>query len=268
MILDEIVAAKKRDLDKARAELPLPELEKRIERQRPPLDFARALRADGVSLIAEVKKASPSKGLLCPDFDHVQLARTYASAGATAISVLTEVNYFQGSLDYLANIREDLGEDGVPLLRKDFIFDQYQIHESRAFGADAVLLIVAILGDRELRSMLALTTELGMECLVEVHDDTEMERAVSSGAQVIGINNRNLHTFTVDIGTTERLRPLAPRDRVLVSESGVSRREDIERLAICGVDAVLIGEALVTAGDTAARLAELLAPRPGVGERK
>lgn len=268
MILDEIVAAKRRDLEKARAGLSLPELEKRIRQRRPPLDFAGALRADGVSIIAEVKKASPSKGLLCPGFDHLRLARTYASGGAAAISVLTEVSYFQGSLDYLAGISDDLGESGVPLLRKDFLFDPYQVYESRAFGADAVLLIVAILADRELESLLALARELGMECLVEVHDDTEMERAVNSGARIIGINNRDLHTFAVDIGTTERLRPLAPRDRVVVSESGVSRREDIDRLAMCGVDAVLIGEALVTAGDTAARLAVLLAPRSGMRKGK
>jgi len=268
MILDDIVADKRRDLVKAKVEFPLSALKRRIERQRAPLDFAGALRADDVSIIAEVKKASPSKGLLCPDFDHIRLAQTYASGGAAAISVLTEVNYFQGSLDYLAEIRHALGEEGVPLLRKDFLFDPYQVCEARAFGADALLLIVAILSDAELRDLLALARELGIECLVEVHDDSEMERAISNGAQVIGINNRDLHTFTVDIGTSERLRAQVPRDRVVVSESGISRREDIKRLAACGVDAVLIGEALVTADDTAARLAELLGVSPGVREGK
>jgi len=258
MILEEIVTAKRQELKQTQAEFPLPELKKCISCQTRPLDFAAALRGDGVSVIAEVKKASPSKGLLCPDFDPVRLAKTYAEGGASAISVLTEVNYFQGKLRYLSDIRGVLGLEKIPLLRKDFLFDAYQIYESRAFGADAVLLIAAILTDEELESLLSLANKLGMQCLVEIHDQDELERAIQSGARIIGINNRNLHTFEVDIATTEQLCPLVPRDRITVSESGISGRKDIQRLQKGGVDAVLIGEALVTASDVAAKLKELI----------
>ncbi len=258
MILDEIVAAKRRELVRSQAELPLPELEKRILQQAPALDFDRALRGDGVRVIAEVKKASPSKGLLCPNFDPVRLAKTYADSGASAISVLTEANYFQGSLRHLADIKEISGLEGIPLLRKDFLFDVYQIYESRAFGADAVLLITAILTDKELQNFLSLAHELEMQCLIEVHNHPELERALQSGAKIIGINNRNLHTFDVDITTTERLCPLIPRDRIIVSESGIRERKDVQRLRQWGVDAVLVGEVLVTASDVAAKLRELI----------
>jgi indole-3-glycerol phosphate synthase len=261
MILDDIVAAKKVGLEQDRAEVPLPELERRIDGQRAPLDFAGALRTSDVGVIGEIKKASPSKGLLCPDFDPVRLAGAYTAGGAAAISVLTEANYFQGTLNYLTDIRKAQGLEKMPLLRKDFLFDPYQVYESRAFGTDAILLIVAILGDRELEEMIALASRLGMACLVEVHDRAELEMAVSSGANVIGINNRDLRTFEVDIATTERLCPLIPPNRVIVSESGISRREDIDRLRACGVNAVLVGEALVTAGDAAAKLMELVGPR-------
>ena len=258
MILEEIVATKHQELVRSQAELPLPELEKRILQQAPALDFGRALRGEGVCVIAEVKKASPSKGLLCPNFDPVGLAKTYADSGASAISVLTEANYFQGSLRYLADIKETPGLEGIPLLRKDFLFDVYQIYESRAFGADAVLLITAILTDKELQDFLSLAHELGMQCLVEVHDRAELERVTQSSAKIIGINNRNLHTFAVDITTTERLISLVPRDRIVVSESGIRGREDVQRLREWGVDAILVGEALVTAEDVAAKLRELI----------
>jgi len=255
MILEEIVAAKRQELVRSQAELPLPELEKRILQQAPALDFGKALRGEGVSVIAEVKKASPSKGLLCPNFDPVALAQTYAASGASAVSVLTEADYFQGSLKDLASIKQKVQ---IPLLRKDFLFDVYQIYESRAFGADAVLLITTILTDKELQKFLSLAHELGMQCLVEVHDRPELERALQSGAKIIGINNRNLHTFSVDITTTERLIPLVPRDRIVVSESGIRGREDVQRLREWGVDAILVGEALVTAEDVAAKLRELI----------
>jgi indole-3-glycerol phosphate synthase len=258
MILDDIVANKRKELIRAKVEIPLHELEVRIAQGTVPLDFAGALRVEGVSIIAEVKKASPSKGLLCPDFDPVGLAKAYAEGGAAAISVLTEVNYFQGSLSHLAQIRELTELEGIPLLRKDFIFDLYQVYEARASGADAILLIAAILEDRELEMMIALARKLGMQCLVEVHDDAELARVLRSSAQIIGINNRDLRTFEVDINTTRRLRPLIPPDRVIVSESGVSRREDIERLRDWHVNAALIGEALVTADDVVARLRGLL----------
>ena len=258
MILEEIIAAKHRELARSQAELPLTELKQRVAQRKPPLDFAKALRGDGVRIIAEVKKASPSKGTLCANFNPVELAKIYANNGAAAISVLTEVDYFQGSLSFLSDIKEELGVAGVPLLRKDFLFCPYQIYESRAFGADAILLIVGILKNNELENLISLAHELGMQCLVEVHDRAELERAVQSGARIIGINNRNLHTFEVDITVTEQLCPSIPGDCVIVSESGIRERKDIERLEKSGVNAVLIGEALVTASDVAAKLKELV----------
>jgi len=258
MILDDIVADKRKELAQAKVEIPLRELEVRIYQQNAPLDFGGVLCSDGVSIIAEVKKASPSKGLLCPDFEPVGLARAYAEGGAAAISVLTEVSYFQGSLDYLLQIRGALGAARVPLLRKDFIFDPYQVYEARAYGADAILLIAAILEDSQLEGLIALASELGMQSLVEVHDDTELARVLNGSAGIIGINNRDLRTFEVDIHTTERLRSLIPLERIVVSESGISRREDIDRLREWDVNAALIGEALVTADDVIARLRELV----------
>ena len=261
MILDEIVAAKRRELARSQAELPLPKLEKRILQREPPLDFARALKAEKVQVIAEVKKASPSKGVLCPDFNPVELAKAYAGGGAAAISVLTEVDHFQGSLRYLADIRQTPGIEGIPLLRKDFLFCPYQIYEARAFGADAILLIAAIINDEELKNLSFLAQELGMQCLVEVHDRIELESAIQSGARIIGINNRNLRTFTLDISITEQLCSLVPRECVIVSESGIRGREDMDRLGNSGVDAVLIGEVLVTAKNVAEMLRELIRPK-------
>ena len=258
MILDDIVVAKRLELERSRQERLLSVLKERINEKPPALNLAAALRGSGVRVIAEVKKASPSKGLLCPDFNPLELAKTYAANGAAAISVLTEVDYFQGSLSYLSDIKSTPGLEHIPLLRKDFLFSPYQIYESRAFSADALLLIVAILTDTELAFLISLAHELGMQCLVEVHDHTELARALQSGAKIIGINNRNLRTFDVDIATTERLCPLIHSDRIIVSESGIKNRQDIDRLQTCGVNAVLIGEALVTADDVAARLRELV----------
>jgi indole-3-glycerol phosphate synthase len=183
------------------------------------------------------------------------LARTYAEGAAAAISVLTEEDYFMGSIDCLAAIKEVVG---LPLLRKDFIFDPYQIYESRAYGADALLLITAILGQEQLKEMISLSRRLGLGCLVEVHDENEVERAVLSGAEIIGINNRDLNSLAVDINTTRRLRSLVPEEKVLVSESGIKSRRDVERLGRWRVDAVLVGEALVTASDIRAKMKELL----------
>ena len=258
MILDEIVAAKRRELARAKEELPLSELEKRISQRKPALDFASALRGDSIRIIAEIKKSSPSKGLLCPSFDPLNLAKAYAEGGAAAISVLTEMNYFQGALTHLLDIKQTPGLDNIPLLRKDFLFAPYQVYESRAFGADAVLLIAAILTDEELEFLISLAHGLGMQCLVEVHDHPELERVLRSSARIIGINNRDLRTFDVDITTTERLSPLIPEDRTIVSESGIRERKDIQRLKQCGVDAVLIGETLLTASDVATKLRELI----------
>jgi indole-3-glycerol phosphate synthase len=254
-MLDRIIAEKREEVTQRKRSLPFSALKERIAQSRAPLDFAAAINGDSTRLIAEVKRASPSRGVLCPDFDPVALAKSYAQAGAAAISVLTETNYFQGSIDHLVAIREAVN---LPLLRKDFIFDPYQIYESRAYGADALLLIVAILSQEQLEELVSLSRSLGLRCLVEVHKESEVERALISGAEIIGINNRDLTTFVVDINTTKRLRPLIPQGRIVVSESGVSRRGDVEKLKEWGVNAVLVGEALVTADDIPARIKELI----------
>ncbi len=258
MILDEIAAATRRQLEQIKRAVPLDKLKKQAKGQPPPRDLASSLRGEGIKLIAEVKKASPSRGVIRADFSPVQIARTYAENGAAAISVLTETGYFQGSLNHLKNIREALAEKCPPLLRKDFILDPYQIYQSRAYGADSLLLIVAILTPEKLKTLLNLSHELGMSCLVEVHHEAELETALKSGARIIGINNRDLTTFKVDLTTTERLRPLIPVDRIVVSESGIKTRGDIARLKLLGVNAVLIGEALMSAPDIAASMKELL----------
>jgi indole-3-glycerol phosphate synthase len=256
MILDSIVANKMDELERQQEAVPLAELKAAIKHIPPPLGFAKALSQNDLCLIAEVKKASPSRGVLCATLDPGQLADTYASAGAGAISVLTESRYFQGSRDNLEAIRSRL--PAMPLLRKDFILKTYQIFESRAWGADALLLITAILNDTELRELLSLSHELGMQCLVEVHDEAELERALACQAKIIGINNRNLKTMSVDLAVTQRLRPLIPPNRIVVSESGIKEPADIQKLREWKVDAVLVGEALVTAGDVKARIKELL----------
>jgi len=235
--------------------MPLSFLEERIAHRKAPLDFALALDGDHTRLIAEVKRSSPSRGVLCPDFNPVELAKSYAQGGAAAISVLTEANYFEGSIDYLAAIREEVR---LSLLRKDFIFDPYQVYESSAYGADALLLIVAILSQEQLDELLWLSHSLGLRCLVEVHSQDEVERALLSQAEIIGINNRDLNTFTVDINTTHRLLPLIPRQRIVISESGISSRSDVEKLKEWGVNAVLVGEALVTASDVQTKMRELI----------
>jgi indole-3-glycerol phosphate synthase len=259
VLLDEIVAATRLTLAARRALIPLEGLKRRIGALSPPLDFAAALRGPGVSIIAEVKKASPSKGVLKADFNPVAIARAYARGGAAGISVLTEERYFQGSLNYLESIVNDLGPNRPPLLRKDFIVDDYQVFEARAYGADAVLLIAAILSPPELRTLLDVTHRLGMVALVEAHDEIEVSVAVNSGAGIIGINNRDLKTFKIDLKTTGRLRGFIPDDRVVVSESGISNLEDIKYLKGLDVDAALIGEALVTAPNIDGKLKELMA---------
>lgn len=254
-MLNEIIAEKRKELEQRKKSLPLSALKERLARRKAPLDFASTLRGDGTRLIAEVKRASPSRGLLSPDFNPVALAKTYAQCGAVAISVLTEANYFQGSLDHLAAIRNEVK---LPLLRKDFIFDPYQIYESAVYRADALLLIVAMLTQEQLQKLLSLSQSLGLGCLVEVHNENEVEKALRSDAKIIGINHRDLNTFEVDIETTRRLRPLIPSDRVVVSESGISSREDVAKLKGWGVNAVLVGEALVTARDIPAKMRELI----------
>ncbi|MFC2004707.1 indole-3-glycerol phosphate synthase TrpC [Chloroflexota bacterium] len=258
MILDRIVADNLMELEARKRALPLSGLQKEALRQSPPLDFASALRGERVQLIAEVKRASPSRGLIRSDFDPVEIAKTYAGNGASAISVLTEAKYFQGSLNYLKEIKSALADKKLPILRKDFLSDPYQIYESRAYGADALLLIVAILNTEKLEKLLQLSHELNMSCLVEVHNEAELEIALGSQARIIGINNRDLSTFEVDLTTTARLRPLVPQDRIVVSESGIKDRSDMEKLGQWGVDAVLIGESLMVAPDIASKMEELL----------
>ena len=256
-ILDKIVAVKWEDLARAKAEMPRAEVEARALGQTAPKSLNRFLQGEGVSLITEVKKASPSRGLLAPNFDAVALARTYAENGASAISVLTETLHFQGRLEFLAAIKDDLGAGCPPLLRKDFIFDEYQLWEARAWGADAILLIASILDEREMSSLIAEARELGMDALVETHTEAEVAMALSAGASLIGINNRDLATFEVDLETTRRLRPLVPADVPVVAESGIFTRDDVAMVAGWGVDAVLVGEGLVKAGDVGAKVREL-----------
>lgn len=258
MFLEEIVHRSQEELKARKKRLPLADVRRLAKAQPPPLDLAKALRGDSVRLIAEVKKASPSRGVIREDFNPVAIAGTYTAGGAAAISVLTEEHYFQGSLVYLKDIRNALGVNRPPLLRKDFIFDPYQVYESLAYGADSLLLIAAILTPEMLVALCALSHELGLSCLVEVHNESDLETALESGAGIIGINNRDLNTFTVDLATTGRLRPLIPADRIVISESGIGNRDDIDNLSRLGVDAVLIGEALMAAPDIAAKMKELL----------
>jgi len=257
LILDRIVADNLEELESRKRRFPLKEWQRVALEQPRPLDFASALRGNHIKLIAEVKRASPSQGIIRPDFNPVEIAQTYADNGAAAISVLTEAKYFQGSLDHLRDIRKALG-DRLPLLRKDFILDPYQVYESRAYGADSLLLIVAILTPGKLEALLGLSHELGMSCLVEVHNEAELEITLNSGAKVIGINNRDLSTFDVDLTTTKRLRLLIPQGRIVVSESGIKNRSDMEKMKRWGVDAVLVGESLLTAPDIRAKMKELL----------
>jgi indole-3-glycerol phosphate synthase len=257
MILDRIVVDNRQQLEDKKRRLPVAELRRLASEQPPALDLAAVLQGNGVKLIAEIKKASPSRGVIRPDFDPVEIAKIYAGNGAAAISVLTETLHFQGSLDHLRNIRKALANK-LPLLRKDFIVDPYQVYESRAYGADSLLLIVALLKSERLQELLQLSHELNMSCLVEVHNEAEVEIALNSQAKIIGINNRDLNTFNVDMTTTARLRPLIPPDRILVSESGIKERKDIEKLSRLGIDAVLIGESLMSAPDIAARMIDLL----------
>lgn len=261
MILDEIVAHKRQTLLVQKERAPLGQLQGLVSAQAPPLSFATALRSPGVSLIAEVKRASPSKGLFAADLDPLRQAELYVAGGATAISVLTDRRFFRGSLQDLAQVKESVtvANAPVPVLRKDFIIDPYQIYESRAHGADALLLIVAILSQTLLTELLALTHDLEMNALVEVHTQAELERVLPLTPPVIGINNRNLEDFSVDINTFGRLRSLLPRNLVAVAESGVHSRADLRQLREMGADAVLIGEALVTAPDVLVKVQDFVA---------
>ena len=263
-ILDTIVEEKQREVARLpQRSLSGADLKAALEARGGWRDFAGAPRkpkSGQVALIAEVKKASPSAGVIRPDFDPVRIAREYEAAGASCLSVLTDQKFFQGSLEYLKPIR---GAVGLPLLRKDFIIDERQILEAIEWGADAVLLIVAILSDTQLKHLHALATEAGLAALVEVHDETELDRALSTGAELIGVNNRDLRTFKVDLATTERLAARlrsSPRNppSLLVAESGIRTRADVERLVKCGAQALLVGESLMKHADIGAKVRELL----------
>jgi len=257
MILDRILANKYGEVAQRRISLPIEQLRERALAHPPPREFIGALKQAGrPALIAECKKASPSKGLLRPEYDPVQLARTYAENGAAALSVLTDEKFFQGSLSDLSAAREAAG---LPALRKDFIVDGYQIYEACAAGADAVLLIVAALQLGQLQELHGQINELGMTALVEVHDEAELETALKIGPKLIGVNNRNLHDFNVDLQTTARLRKNVPTNITLVAESGIHTTDDVARVRDMGVDAILVGEALVTASDVGAKVRELAA---------
>lgn len=255
MILDDIVTARREDVARAKRTAPLAVLEASPRYGEPRRGFAAALRAKTPAVIAEVKRASPSRGVIRADFDALAVARSYAGAGAAAISVLTEERFFQGRPDYLGAIRDAVA---VPLLRKDFIFDAYQLAEARAWGADAALLIVAILDAAQLVDLHAAATELGLDVLVEAHTADEVERAVATGATLIGVNNRDLKTFVTRLETAERLRPLIPATTLTVAESGIERPADIARLRAAGYDAFLVGESLMRAPDPGAALKALL----------
>ena len=244
-VLSQIMAWKRQEVPTQMQELPLAQVKAFALLAPPPLDFAAALTADkGASLIAEVKRASPSKGLIAREWDPPLIAETYARNGAAAISCLTDGRFFQGELSYLTDIKERLRAINlpVPVLRKEFIYHEYQVYEARMAGADALLLITGVLSDNDLRTLLALTLELGMAALVEVHDEGETERALRAGATIIGVNNRNLKTFEVDITTTARLRPLIPAGVLLVGESGIRTEDDARAMADMGCDAILVGE--------------------------
>ena len=256
-ILDKILDAKRGELERAKRETPLSELQERVKAAPFPLNLSGALWGETVRLIAEVKKASPSKGVIVADYDPAAIAAEYAANGAAAISVLTEVDHFQGSLADLAAVKAVVGPQGLPVLRKDFIFDPYQLFEARAAGADAVLLIVAALSGGQLRELLAAAQTIWLQALVEVHDEAELETALGAGAEIIGVNHRDLRTFEVDLSLSLRLRPLVPSGRLLVAESGIADAADVRRLKGAGFDGILVGEALLTAKDRAAKVREL-----------
>lgn len=246
MILDEIVADKRIEIAKRRTRVSLAEFRARAESLDSVKDFAGALSGNAVALIAEIKSASPSQGEIRAQVHPVQIAKAFEANGASAISVLTDRKYFHGDLNSLKGAR--VGSD-LPLLRKDFIVDEYQVFESRALQADALLLIVRVLDDSQLRDLLLLTESLGMSGLVEIHDEYELDRAMKAGPNIVGINNRNLDDFTVNLATTERLAPLIPAGITRVCESGIRSRLDVERAAAAGADAVLVGEALMRSLD-------------------
>ena len=255
-ILDQLAEHARQRVEAAKQPLPLAEIKRQaLSLPKGDFRFEKALAKPGLAFICECKKASPSKGLIAPEFPYLQIAREYEAAGADAISVLTEPKWFIGSDAYLKEITSAVSP---PCLRKDFTVDAYMIYEAKLLGASAVLLICAILNDAQLKEYLAICEDLGLSALVEAHDDAEVDRALAAGARILGVNNRNLKTFTVDTENSRRLRARIPQDVLFVSESGVKTAEDVARLAAIGAAAVLIGEPLMRAPDKTAKLRELI----------
>ncbi len=257
MILDTILDRKRMEIQELLSRFDITETAREVAKLPPARDFKQAIhRAGGVALIAEIKKKSPSKGILCESFDHLRLARVYRDNGAAAVSVLTDAPFFGGRPEYLTEVRQEID---LPLLRKDFIIHPVQLYQSRLLGADAVLLIAAALSDAELVQLLGLSLELGLQALMEVHSEEELFRVVKANPTLIGINNRNLHTFQTDLNTTSRLMEhLIGSGITVVSESGIGNFEDIRRLKAMGVQAALVGEAIVTAPDIGFKVQELV----------
>ena len=255
-VLSEICETKRKEISSSKLQVSEDELKSRLSDVEPARDFLAALQASpGIGLIAEVKKASPSAGLIREDFDPVQIAQTYESAGAACISCLTDEPYFKGKLEYLTAIRKNVS---IPVMRKDFILDRYQVLEARAAGADCVLLIAECLDDCTMRDLYFYASELGMECLVEVYDPENLDRVLKLEAPLIGINNRNLKTFVTDLKHSTDLAARVPESAFLVSESGIRQRSDVEHLLNFGVRGILVGETLMRQDDIAAKVRELL----------
>jgi indole-3-glycerol phosphate synthase len=263
-ILQQIVRSTSERVMRRKASLPLAEVRKRLRDIAPPRDFRTAItrKGDGIRLIAEIKKASPSKGLLRQDFDPPRIAAIYEQGPVDAISVLTEEDYFLGSPVHVARVKAVTSK---PVLKKDFVLDEYQICEARLFGADAVLLIAAILDSSQAAEYLQLAAELGLGVLFEVHDEGDLEKALAVDADTLGINNRDLRTFQVNLDTTMRLKKEIPEGKTVVSESGISDREDVERLDEAGIDAMLVGTSLMRSSDIAGKIRELMTSRPRSG---
>lgn len=255
MFLQKIMESKRREVEERKALLPLSQLKGQLAECPPPLEFGRAIRSREPALIAEVKRSSPSKGRIREDFDPVAIARIYEKNGAAAVSVVTERRFFEGHDSFLRAIRESVQ---TPLLRKDFIFDPYQIYETRLLGGDALLLISRALERSQLKDFIDLASELGLSSLVEIHDEPDLEKAVAAEAGIIGINNRDLSTFTTDLEVSLRLAPLVPKGITVISESGIRSRRDIQRLRSAGIQGFLIGEVLMRAQDIEGRIQELL----------
>ena len=254
-ILDQLADYARQRTEQAKAKMPLDEIRRQaLSLPKGALSFENALKKPGISFICECKKASPSKGLIAPDFPHLQIAIDYETAGADCISVLTEPKWFLGSDEYLKEIASTVS---IPCLRKDFTVDEYMIYEAKVLGAAAVLLICSILTEEQIRAYIGICDELGFSALVETHDEREVELALNAGARIIGVNNRNLKDFSVDPGNSRRLRERIPSDVLFVSESGVKNAADVAALREIGADAVLIGETLMRAADKKAKLAEL-----------